>query len=216
MRMSSQRLALLYIAMVTLITGTLLGSVYLLTRGALERETATIVHSEMADLADDLRLGGLERVVTTLRLRRDSWGRTGAVFLLADADFQPVAGNLSGWPRELRRGTRPESAGSSAFANATQTDLGAAGCFLRRSTSRVLLSSRKLSITPRSRRRARRWLTAVGLSDTARAVVWLHDVEGYTHDEIATMMGKTTSFSKSQLARAHRKLRGWLGEEAIA
>ena len=54
------------------------------------------------------------------------------------------------------------------------------------------------------------------LSDTARAVVWLHDVEGYTHDEIATMMGKTTSFSKSQLARAHRKLRGWLGEEAIA
>lgn len=54
------------------------------------------------------------------------------------------------------------------------------------------------------------------LSDTARAVVWLHDVEGYTHDEIATMMGKTTSFSKSQLARAHRKLRVWLGEEVSA
>ncbi len=54
------------------------------------------------------------------------------------------------------------------------------------------------------------------LSDTARAVVWLHDVEGYTHDEIATMMGKTVSFSKSQLARAHAKLRRWLGEEAAA
>lgn len=54
------------------------------------------------------------------------------------------------------------------------------------------------------------------LSDTARAVVWLHDVEGYTHDEIAAMMGKTTSFSKSQLARAHRKLRSWLGEEVPA
>ena len=48
------------------------------------------------------------------------------------------------------------------------------------------------------------------LSDTARAVVWLHDVEGYTHDEIAAMMGKTISFSKSQLARAHIKLRGLL------
>jgi signal transduction histidine kinase len=104
MRMSSKRLALLYIALVTVLTGTLLGSVYLLTRGALERETATVVHAEMADLADDLRLGGLQRVVATLRLRRDSWGRTGAVFLLADAHFQPVAGNLSGWPRELRRG----------------------------------------------------------------------------------------------------------------
>ena len=37
-----------------------------------------------------------------------------------------------------------------------------------------------------------------------------------THDEIAGMMGKTVSFSKSQLARAHQKLRHWLGEEAIA
>jgi RNA polymerase sigma-70 factor (ECF subfamily) len=46
-------------------------------------------------------------------------------------------------------------------------------------------------------------------------VVWLHDVEGYTHDEIATMMGKTDSFSKSQLARAHVRLRLWLGEEAL-
>src|ERR671924_635126 len=45
---------------------------------------------------------------------------------------------------------------------------------------------------------------------------WLHDVEGYTHDEIAGMMGKTPSFSKSQLARAHARLRRWLGEEVIA
>ncbi|HEU4698518.1 MAG TPA: sigma-70 family RNA polymerase sigma factor [Gemmatimonadales bacterium] len=51
------------------------------------------------------------------------------------------------------------------------------------------------------------------LGETARAVVWLHDVEGYTHDEIAQMMGKTVSFSKSQLARAHARLRRWLGEE---
>jgi RNA polymerase sigma factor (sigma-70 family) len=51
------------------------------------------------------------------------------------------------------------------------------------------------------------------LSETSRAVVWLHDVEGYTHEEIASMMGKTASFSKSQLARAHARLRNWLGEE---
>ena len=52
------------------------------------------------------------------------------------------------------------------------------------------------------------------LSETARAVVWLHDVEGYTHEEIAEMMQKTVSFSKSQLARAHARLRKLLGEEA--
>ncbi len=48
------------------------------------------------------------------------------------------------------------------------------------------------------------------LSDTARVVVWLHDVEGHTHDEIAAALGKTASFSKSQLARAHVRLRLYL------
>ena len=54
------------------------------------------------------------------------------------------------------------------------------------------------------------------LSPTSRAVVWLHDVEGYTHEEIAATMAKTVSFSKSQLARAHTRLRRWLGEEVPA
>jgi len=48
------------------------------------------------------------------------------------------------------------------------------------------------------------------LPDVARAVVWLHDVEGFTHKEIAGLMGKTESFSKSQLSRAYRRLRPML------
>lgn len=48
------------------------------------------------------------------------------------------------------------------------------------------------------------------LSDVARAVVWLHDVEGFTHKEIAGLMGKTESFSKSQLSRAYMRLRPML------
>lgn len=52
------------------------------------------------------------------------------------------------------------------------------------------------------------------LPATSRAVVWLHDVEGYTHKEIGQLMGRTTSFSKSQLARAHERLRGLLEEES--
>lgn len=51
------------------------------------------------------------------------------------------------------------------------------------------------------------------LPERSRAVVWLHDVEGYTHEDIAEMMGMTVSFSKSQLARAHTRLKQWLGEE---
>ena len=40
-----------------------------------------------------------------------------------------------------------------------------------------------------------------------RSVVWLHDVEGYKHQEIAQLLGRTTAFSKSQLSRAHARLR---------
>ena len=54
------------------------------------------------------------------------------------------------------------------------------------------------------------------LPERTRTVVWLHDVEGMTHEEIAELMGMTTSFSKSQLARAHQRLRVWLGGEGAA
>jgi RNA polymerase sigma-70 factor (ECF subfamily) len=48
------------------------------------------------------------------------------------------------------------------------------------------------------------------LGDTARMVVWLHDVEGYTHAEIGALLGGTPSLSKSQLSRAHLQLREML------
>jgi RNA polymerase sigma-70 factor (ECF subfamily) len=51
------------------------------------------------------------------------------------------------------------------------------------------------------------------LPDDSRVVVWLHDVEGLTHGEIAEIFGRSTSFSKSQLARAHAKMRSWLGRD---
>jgi RNA polymerase sigma-70 factor (ECF subfamily) len=50
------------------------------------------------------------------------------------------------------------------------------------------------------------------LPPETRTVVWLHDVEGYTHVEIARLMNATPSFSKSQLARAYVRLRQWAGE----
>lgn len=54
------------------------------------------------------------------------------------------------------------------------------------------------------------------LPKTARAVVWLHDVEGYSHQEIGRFMGRSTSFSKSQLSRAHAELKRVLRGEPIA
>jgi RNA polymerase sigma-70 factor (ECF subfamily) len=48
------------------------------------------------------------------------------------------------------------------------------------------------------------------LAPTARAIVWMYEVEGYSHQEIAHAFGRSVSFSKSQLARAHLRLRTWL------
>ncbi len=51
------------------------------------------------------------------------------------------------------------------------------------------------------------------ISPITRAVLWLHDVEGYTHEEIAALLKKSVSFSKSQLSRGHARLRELLSKE---
>ncbi len=43
-----------------------------------------------------------------------------------------------------------------------------------------------------------------------RTVLWLHLAEGYGHEEIARMFGKSVSFSKSQVARSLGRLRQWM------
>jgi RNA polymerase sigma-70 factor (ECF subfamily) len=47
-----------------------------------------------------------------------------------------------------------------------------------------------------------------------RAVVVMHDVEGYTHEEIAAALGVEVGTSKAQLSRARAKLRAALSDFA--
>lgn len=54
------------------------------------------------------------------------------------------------------------------------------------------------------------------LPPTTRAVLWLYHAEGYTHEEIAELMHRTPSFSKSQLARGSRRLRALLEPEGLS
>ncbi|MCI0656170.1 MAG: RNA polymerase sigma factor [Acidobacteria bacterium] len=57
------------------------------------------------------------------------------------------------------------------------------------------------------------------LPEGYREVLVLHDIEGYTHEEIAGLLGIDRGTSKSQLSRARRELRGRLsgliGKEAM-
>ena len=50
------------------------------------------------------------------------------------------------------------------------------------------------------------WALLMGLSPRARAVVLLHEMEGYTHKELASLFAQSESYSKSVLARALKKL----------
>lgn len=45
------------------------------------------------------------------------------------------------------------------------------------------------------------------LPDGYRAVLWLHDVEGYTHEEISARLGIAVGTSKSQLSKARARVR---------
>ncbi len=50
------------------------------------------------------------------------------------------------------------------------------------------------------------WSLLMRLSMRERAVVILHEVEGYTHKELAVLFGQSESYSKSVLARALKRL----------
>jgi RNA polymerase sigma-70 factor (ECF subfamily) len=52
------------------------------------------------------------------------------------------------------------------------------------------------------------------LSDGYKTVVIMHDIEGYTHEEIGRALGIATGTSKVRLSRARVQLRGWLSDFA--
>ncbi|HEX5829491.1 MAG TPA: RNA polymerase sigma factor [Gemmatimonadaceae bacterium] len=55
--------------------------------------------------------------------------------------------------------------------------------------------------------KARLWRAIDALPTGYRAVFLMHDVEGYTHEEIGTALGIQSGTSKAQLSRARQKLR---------
>ena len=65
-------------------------------------------------------------------------------------------------------------------------------------------------VEPTLRQRLRRAIDA--LSDRYRMVFVMHDIEGYTHEEIGTALDVATGTSKAMLFRARAKLREQLAD----
>jgi signal transduction histidine kinase len=92
------RLSVGYTLLVTLAVGITLGSAYLLTESLITDEVDLIIDTELKSLQEKFARSGVPGVTDEINLRIDSWGRIGAVYMLADASFERIAGNVTHWP----------------------------------------------------------------------------------------------------------------------
>lgn len=51
------------------------------------------------------------------------------------------------------------------------------------------------------------------LSNVSRSILWMYEVEGFSHQEIADLYGKTVSYSKSHLSRAKQVAQKYLKQK---
>ena len=94
------RLSVGYTLLVTLAVGVTLGSAYFLTESLITDEVDLIIDTELKSLEDKFARAGVPGVTDEINLRIDSWGRIGAVYMLADPNFERIAGNVTDWPFE--------------------------------------------------------------------------------------------------------------------
>ncbi|TLY88908.1 MAG: HAMP domain-containing histidine kinase [Gammaproteobacteria bacterium] len=92
------RLSVGYTLLVTLAVGVTLGSAYLLTESLITDEIDLIIATELKTLEDQYARAGVPGVTDEINLKIDSWGRIGAVYMLADGNFERIAGNVTHWP----------------------------------------------------------------------------------------------------------------------
>jgi signal transduction histidine kinase len=92
------RLSVGYTLLVTLAVSVTLGSAYLLTESLITDEVDLIIDTELQSLEEKFARSGVPGVTDEINLRIDSWGRIGAVYMLADASFERIAGNVTDWP----------------------------------------------------------------------------------------------------------------------
>jgi signal transduction histidine kinase len=94
------RIALLYLLLLGVTLAVLLGFIYWSTAGLIERQTDETVQAEIRGLAEQYRDEGLVRLMEVIARRSGPEGAPENVYLLTGPGLQPLAGNLTGWPRD--------------------------------------------------------------------------------------------------------------------
>ncbi len=98
------RIAVLYLLLLSLTLLALLGFVYWSTSSLIDQQASETVDAEILGLAEQYREEGLSRLVAVIRERSGPGGDLESVYLLADPQLRPLAGNLATMP-EGRSGT---------------------------------------------------------------------------------------------------------------
>jgi signal transduction histidine kinase len=87
-----------YTFLVALALCVTLGSTYLLTRSIIQGDVDLIIDTELNSLESEYVRSGIPGLTEEIDLRIDSWGRIGAVYMLASPRFDRLAGNVTNWP----------------------------------------------------------------------------------------------------------------------
>ena len=98
LRTSTFQLALLYAGLFTVSVLVLFAFLYWTTIGSLNRQINATIEAEIAGLAEQYERQGLRGLVDVVAERASGDSGRGAVYLFADGNLRPLAGNLEGWP----------------------------------------------------------------------------------------------------------------------
>jgi signal transduction histidine kinase len=105
LRSTSVRLALGYVALFVASSLLLVAFLWWRTADSLDRQADAVITADAHEIADQLRDFGLPGAIEAIRVRiAEDPGRQ-AIYLLADRQLKPLAGNLPAWPAAV--GSKP-------------------------------------------------------------------------------------------------------------
>ena len=100
-RSAGVRFGVIYASLFGISAASLAAFLWWSTAGLLERQTEAAIESDALSLSERYAEGGLPGLIDTIRQRVDGNVDDDAVYLLADGNYEPQAGNLNVWPPQL-------------------------------------------------------------------------------------------------------------------
>ncbi len=104
-RNARTRLVLASVTLSTVMTAAVLTLVYLTANRTIANETRSVVTAELAGLADEYERMGTIGLIRAIERRSEDAAARDALYLLADAQGNVLAGNLIGWPKDVEPGS---------------------------------------------------------------------------------------------------------------